>query len=278
MRLIENTAALQANLLSGDIDLASGLTIDQAIDLQQKHADRFDVAFLPSLTTNFLYLKLENPILADKRVRQAILLAIDRRSIVDRLYGGKAAVANSILSPIEASYDAKVKQWPYDPARARALLAEAGYTKGADGILVAADGTRLSLDLLVSSGIRINELLQQVLQSQLRQVGIDIVAREEPVRVLLGETARKRLFSGMMMFSWTPGPDAVPYFNYDSARIPKQGNAFGGGNYTGYSNPGMDTMLTEAMEQLDLGKRQALWNEIRRRSCRTCRRSRCITG
>lgn len=262
MRFIDSTSALMANLMSGDIYTVYGMTTDQAIDLQKREAKRFDISFPVSLTVTFLYLQLDNPILADKRVRQAIVSGIDRATIVKKLYEDKLPVATSILSSIEKSYAADLQRWPYDPAKARALLAEAGYKPGPDGVMVKADGTRLSVDLLVSSGIRIVELLQQVIQSQLKAVGIEVVAKSEPERSLLGETVRKRLFPGMTLFSWTPAPDGILYFTYHSSRIPSAANSYGGTNYTGYRNPRMDAVLDAALAELDPAKRKDMWHEI----------------
>ena len=142
-RYIENTAALQAALLAGDIDTVYGLTLDQALALEKREAARFDIAFVLALSTNSLYIQLDNPIMADIRVRRAIIQSIDRQTLVNRLYEGKVPVAHSILSPVEKSRDASVRQWKYDPAAARALLAEAGWKPGPDGILVKPDGTRI---------------------------------------------------------------------------------------------------------------------------------------
>ena len=261
-RFIENTAALQAALLAGDIDTVYGLTLDQALALEKREAARFDISFIPALSTNSLYLQLDNPILADVRVRRAIVQSIDRQTLVNRLYEGKAPVAHSILSPVEKSRDSNVKQWKFDPAAARALLAEAGWKPGPDGIMVKPDGTRLSLDLAHSSGIRVVELVGQVIQSQLKTVGIEIVIKSEPARMLLGETVRKRQFKAISMFNWTPAPDGIPYFTYHSTRIPSAENSYAGTNYMGLNDPRMDALLDGAIAELDPAKRQVLWNFI----------------
>ena len=261
-RYIENTAALQAALLAGDIDTVYGLTLDQALALEKREAARFDIAFVPALSTNSLYVQLDNPIMADIRVRRAIIQSIDRQTLVNRLYEGKVPVAHSILSPVEKSRDASVRQWKYDPAAARALLAEAGWKPGPDGILVKPDGTRLSLDLAHSSGIRVVELVGQVIQSQLKAVGIEIVIKSEPVRMLLGETVRKRQFKALSMFNWTPAPDGIPYFTYHSTRIPSAENSYTGTNYMGLRDPAMDKLLDDGIAELDPAKRQIIWNNI----------------
>ena len=85
LRHIENTAALQANLLSGDVDMVAGegigLTIDQVLALQKQHPNSFHYTFKPSLTYEHIDLKKENPLLADVRVRRALLMAMDRQTL-----------------------------------------------------------------------------------------------------------------------------------------------------------------------------------------------------
>ncbi len=262
MRLVGNTAALQANLLSGDIDMASGLTTTQALDLQKRYADRFDISFVQAFSTAYLYSQLGNSNLADKRIRQAIVLGIDRQTIVSRLFDGRLSVATSILAPVDLSYDKDIKPWPYDPARARELLAQAGYKPGTDGILERSDGTRLSLELLTMAGVGDYPLLQQVIQSQLKQIGIEIIPKSEATKELWGVTLPRRAFKGLVLGTWITCPDCIPIREFGTAGIPQESNKFGGYNYTGYSNPILDAVLTGALAELDPAKRQVMWNEI----------------
>src|SRR5690606_27306064 len=88
VRVIENTAALEANLLSGAIDAIPGevgITIDQALAFEARHGDRFAFVYKPALFFEHLDLNLENPILADRRVRRALLHAVDRERITQQL-------------------------------------------------------------------------------------------------------------------------------------------------------------------------------------------------
>ena len=262
LKVIENTAALLANLLSGDIDLSNGLTFDQSLALAKDHADRFEVRFVPSLSVAMMVPNFANPQLADKRVRQAILYGIDRRAIVAKLFENHVPVADGTLAPAEISRDPGIKKYPFDPARARALLAEAGYKPGPDKILVGPDGKKLSIDLSGASGIRLIELVEQVIQSQLRAIGVEIVVRNEPPRVLLGETVRKRSFQGMVTFTSLPSPDWIPYARFHSSRIPSTANNLGGSNYGGYANPTLDALLASAQTELDPVRRLAMWKDI----------------
>ena len=263
MRLIPSGAAVEANLLSGDVDIPFGMGFDQTRDLEAHHADRFSVVVLPgTLVTNYLYLQTESPILGDKRVRQAISMGIDKQTMVDRLFGGRYVAANSFVATADPNYDKGLKPWPYDPARARASLAEAGWTPGPDGVMRRPDGTRLSIDLIAGAGATTAGLVQQVVQSEMKQIGIEVVTKAEPFRVLDGTTMRKRLFPGMVIEWDTKAPGALPLTRFGSAGIPREANAWSGWNVTGYSNPRVDTLLKDGLAELDPAKRQVMWNEM----------------
>ena len=142
-----------------------GLTIDQVLALQKAHPDQFHYEFKPSLTYEHIDLKKENPFLQDVRVRRALLMAMDRQTMVDRLFQGKQPVAATWVNPLSPNYDADVPVVKFDPAGAKALLKEAGWTPGADGICRNAAGEKLEFEFGTTAGNRLRELQEQVLQS-----------------------------------------------------------------------------------------------------------------
>jgi peptide/nickel transport system substrate-binding protein len=268
IKTIGNTAALQTNLLSGDVDMIPGdgvgLTLDQVLALQKQYPERFAYAYKPNLNYAHIDLQLDNPILADVRVRRALLLGIDRQSMVDRLMGGRVPVANSFVNPLEPMFSADVQKYPYDPARARALLAEAGWTPGEDGIRRNAAGERLSLDFSTSAGVRARELLQEVMQSEWRRIGVETVIRNEPARTLFGETLKHRAFKGLVMFSWSSSIESTPRQMLHSGQIPTAANNFGGSDYTDFRDATMDADIDAMERELDPAKRRGLWAEMQR--------------
>jgi peptide/nickel transport system substrate-binding protein len=268
LRAIGNTAALQANLLSGDVDMVpgdgAGMTLDQVLALKAQYPDRFQYAFKPNLSYSHLDLQLDNPILADVRVRRALLMGIDRQQIVDKLMGGLVPVANSFVNPQEPEYTPDVPVYPYDPAHARALLAEAGWTPGPDGICRNAAGERLSLQFSGAAGIRARELQQQVMQSMWRAIGVETVIRNEPARTLFGETLKHRTFTGMAMFGWSGAVETSPRQVLSSGQIPSAANGWGGGNYTGFRNAQVDADIDKLERELDFAERKPLWAELQR--------------
>ncbi len=268
IKTIGNTAALQTNLLSGDVDMLPGegvgLTLDQVLALQKREPDRFAYAFKPNLSYTHIDLQLDNPILADVRVRRALLLGIDRRSMVEKLMGGRVPVANSFVSPLEPMFTGDVATYPYDPARASALLDEAGWKPGDDGIRRNEAGEPLSLDFATSTGVHSRELLQQVMQSEWRRIGVETVIRNEPARTLFGETLKHRVFKGLAMFAWSTSIESTPRQILGSSQIPSAANNWGGGNYTGFRDAAMDADIDAMEKELDPDKRRALWADMQR--------------
>ncbi|HEY5598381.1 MAG TPA: peptide ABC transporter substrate-binding protein [Kiloniellales bacterium] len=267
VQVIENTAALEANLLSGAIDMIAGelgLSIDQALAFEKRHGDRYNIVYKPGLTYEHLDLDLDNPILADRRVRQALIHALDRQALNDTLFGGKQPVAQSLVSPLDWVYEPDVPAYPFDPERARAMLEDAGWAPGPDGTRRNAAGDRLTIEIMTTAGNRSRELVAQVLQSQWRELGIDARIRNEPARVFFGETVAMRKFTGAAMFAWLSSPENVPRTTLYSDQIPTAENNWAGQNYTGYKSAEMDSLIDVIEVELDRARREALWGRLQR--------------
>ncbi len=265
VRVIDNTAALEANLLSGSIDYIAGelgLTLDQALAFEKRHAARFDTRYKAGLIYEHIDLNLDNPILGDARVRQALLLGLDREALSRQLFEGKQPVAHSFVSPLDWIAVADLPRYDYDPARAARLLDDAGWSRMRDGIRHNAAGQRLALELMTTAGNRSRETVQQVLQSQWRRLGIDVRLRNEPARVFFGETVRQRKFSAMAMYAWVSNPENVPRSTLHSKEIPHADNGFAGQNYTGFRNAEADALIAAIEIELDRAKRHALWRRL----------------
>jgi len=265
VRVIENTAALEANLLSGSIDYVAGelgVSLDQALAFEKRHGDRFQVVYKAGLIYEHIDLNLDNPILRDRRVRHALILALDRQAISERLFEGRQPVAISSVSPLDWVHATDIPDYPFDPARAKALLEEAGWRVAKGGIRENAEGQRLSLELMTTAGNRTRELVEQVLQSMWRQVGIDVRIRNEPARVFFGQTVTQRRFTGLAMYAWISSPENVPRSTLHSEEIPTVENNWAGQNTTGFRDPEMDALLDAVELELDRAKRKELWRRL----------------
>lgn len=265
VRTIENTAALVANVLSGDIDMIAGeggITMDQALSFERRHGDDFNIVFKESLIYEHIDLMLDNPFLQDIRVRKALLKGIDREAISEKLFAGRQPVAHGSVNPLDSVYLNEVPKYPFAPDAATNLLSEAGWTTGDDGIRRNSNDERLSLVLQTTAGNKTRELVAQVLQNQWKDIGVDVVIKNEPARVLFGETISKRKFTGMAMFAWFSSPKNVPRTTLHSEMIPTEENAWAGQNYTGYADQEMDQILEDLELVCEPYKNQALWERL----------------
>ncbi|MRG72660.1 peptide ABC transporter substrate-binding protein [Alphaproteobacteria bacterium HT1-32] len=265
VKAIGNTAAMEANLLSGSIDMIAGelgVTIDQAIAFEQRHRDRFDVIYKPGLVYEHIDLNLDNPILQDVRVRRALLRALDRKTLSEQLFAGKQPPAETSINPLDWIYTDDLPDNSYSPDAAIALLAEAGWTDMRNGIRHNAAGEPLRFEIMTTAGNRTRELVEQVLQSQWKAVGIDVRIRNQPARVFFGQTVTQREFTAMAMFAWISAPESVPRTTLHSTYIPTAENNYAGQNYTGYVSPEMDKLIDEVEVELDRDKRKIIWTKI----------------
>ncbi len=153
-----------------------------------RRGDRFAVQRDPGLDFSYIGVNMRDPVLKDKRVRHAIGYAINRDAIVTYLRRGLARPAIGLVPPQAWAFEPDVHTFTYDPARAKALLDEAGY-RDPDG-----DGPlpRLRLSLKISTNEE-TRLQSTVIQQDLRRVGIDLDVRSYEFATLLRRRAQGRL-------------------------------------------------------------------------------------
>ena len=197
-----------------------------------------------------------HPILGDLRVRQALAYGIDYDAIINDLAEGKVQRATS---PFELGwYRCDVQGYTFQPEKAAQLLDEAGWVMGPDGIRVAkgakyaADGTRLSLEVMGYTDFRLLEQTELVLADELKGLGVELKVRNVEQSVLFGgwsdRAARKTGDYDVLIYDTGAGinPQGHVYDLLDSSRIPTQSNDGAGGNYSRWSNPQVDAWLEEA--------------------------------
>ena len=265
VRAISNTAAMEANLISGGLDMIAGelgLSIDQAISFEKRHKQKYNVIYKPGLIYEHIDLNLENPLLQDIRVRKALIYAVDRKAISKRLFGGRQPVAHTSVNPLDWVFAEDVPTYVYDPKKSAALLDEAGWNIKKRGVRYNAKGQKLSFEIMTTAGNRTRELVEQILQSQWKAAGIDIKIKNEPARVFFGQTMTERRYSGLGMYAWMSSPENVPRTTLHSKHIPTKANNFAGQNYTSFKNAEMDQLLETIETELDKPKRKEMWNRL----------------
>ncbi len=240
------TRALELEKGSADVE-SNALPADVIVALARDRHLAVDDG--PGTVLNYIVFNLRDPILRDVRVRSAIALAINRPLLIQALYRGEARIAESLLPPEHWAYNSSVEQHPWDPARANALLDQAGYPRGAGGI-------RFHLGMKTSNDETVR-LMSVAIQEQLAQIGIALDLRSYEFATFYADLTR-----GVFQLApsrWIGGnenPDIFRYA-YASASIPPHG-----ANRGFYSNPEMDHLIAHAANTTDRQQQIADYQQI----------------
>lgn len=263
-RTIESTDTLLASALAGNVDMTLvGLTFDQAQQIAKDPNSSHKAVFTPSLTWEHIDLTLTDkdgnpyPGLSEVNVRKALLYAIDRQAIVDQLFGGLQPVSNSWLPPKHPAYDeTNIAKYEYDPEKAKQLLDEAGWKLNPSTGKREKDGKVLSVIYSTTSGNKTREQVQAVISDQWKQIGVDVVTKNEQATSFFGDTLQKRQFAGpsAFMYAWVMGPTSNLFSIVNSTQIPTEKNGFTGQNFTGYKNETVDKLTNEIQGLMDKQK------------------------
>ncbi len=195
---------------------------------------------------------------ADKRVRQAMTMLIDRETIARDVFLGYASVANGPFAPGSKQADPTVKPWPYDTGRALKLLEEAGFKDtDDDGVLNKPDGSPFKIKLTFPSKSAVYDRVTLMMKDSLAKA--HIVLERDPVEwPLLQKKLENRDFEAIML-GWSGSVDDDPYQMFDSAQMADQGD-----NVMSYNSPECDKAIESARTCVDEPKRTELWRQAHR--------------
>ena len=270
-RTIDNSAALTANLLAGDIDYIAGelgVMLDEAISFEKRlkssKPGKFEVVYKQGLTYEHIDLPVDKAPFTDIRMRRALLYGLNRTAISRQIFGGKQTEAVSGINPLDTVYTDDVLKYPYDPKQAGDLLDAMGWKLGDDGFRHNDKNEKLRLSLATTAGNRTRETIAQAMQSDLRKIGIELTIDLQPARVLFGDTMRERKFTGGAMYAWMSAPQSIPKTTLYSKMIPTKENNWAGQNYTGYASPSMDKIIDDLDTVCAPDKNLALWHDLQK--------------
>ncbi|WP_071458755.1 ABC transporter substrate-binding protein [Bacillus massilinigeriensis] len=240
----ENSARLNA-LNTGEVDLIDGVNFSDVDSIKKN--DKLQAFFRPSLNVAYLGLNNERGPLKDKKVRQALNYAVDKKALIDAFYAGAAEAAVNPMPETVAGYNDAVKDYEYDPEKAKQLLKEAGYEKGFEIELWAMPVARPYMP----DGKKVAEAIQ----SNFEKVGVKskIVSFEWPTYL---EKARKGE-ADTFLLGWTGDNGDADNFLY----VLLDEDSIGSNNYTYYKNPKVHELFTKAQSTNDQSEREKLYKE-----------------
>jgi peptide/nickel transport system substrate-binding protein len=207
----------------------------------------------------FLGFNTRRPFFDTRAERQAIALAIDRQAIVDGIMGGHNTVGRSLVTPVHRAFDrtsAALTRPHADTSTARALLEGAGWRdRNGDGVREDASGRPFRFALMVWQGSGSYQEMAQVIQAQLRAVGVAVeVDVVEFNRFLAQIEGREREFDAAIG-NWTDN------LRKDDAQLFHSRNAAGPRAWTGFASPRTDALMDSLAITLDPARARALWRE-----------------
>ncbi len=205
IKIIPDATTRALEMKKGSIDLILG-TGGVPPDYLQVLASDPDLRVVTRPGNNYYYvgINLMDPLLADRRVRRAIGIAVDRSSIIRSLFHGAAVPATGILAPHHWSYEPNVLRLSYDPNSASRLLDQAGY-RDPDG---SGPATRFDLTLKLST-IEFRRTVATAVQSDLEAVGIGVKIRSYEWATFFSDINRGNFQLCMLMWVGESDPDIL---------------------------------------------------------------------
>ena len=239
------TRALELRKGSADITPSNSLTSDMVLSLKQEPS--LEVLSPPGTVLAYMGFNLRDPILKDRRVRQALAYAMDRRPLIHYLWRDFARPANSVLPPESWAYS-NTANYDYDPEHARKLLDEAGYPIH--------NGVRFHLTMKTSTE-ESSRLMAAVFQQQLRDVGIVLDIRTFEFATFFADVTHGEF--QMYSLRWVGGNEDPDIFDlvFHSSRFPPNGS-----NRGYYSNMRVDALIDQGRRELDQAKRKQIYAEL----------------
>jgi len=261
MRIIPDMATMFLELRANGIDEIGdppGLTPLQYT--RQTEAPYFRKNFNKyrylSFTYTYLGYNLKSPLFMDKRVRQALAHAVDKDAIISGVLLGLGKPATGPLKPGTWPYNPNVLIYPYDPAKAKVLLAEAGWkdTNG-DGILDK-DGRPFAFELITNQGNEVRAKCAEIIQENLAKIGIDVKIRILEWAAFVNDFINKRQFDATIL-GWTIPPDPDLYDVWHSSKT-RPGEL----NFISYANSEVDDLLEKGRGTFDQKERKRCYDRI----------------
>lgn len=254
VRVIPDLATMFLELKAGGLDLM-GLT---PIQYKRQTDDRFfreDYRKYRYLANAYTYLgyNLLEPKFKDRRVRQALSYAIDKEEIIKVVMLGLGVPATGPYKPGLWFYNPDVKKYPFDPAKALALLKEAGWEdRDGDGILDKG-GEPFEFTVMTNEGNPVRQRTAVVIQERLKKIGIRMKIRVIEWSAFINDFIDKKDFEATIL-GWTTGFEPDQFDIWHSSKTGKKEL-----NFISFKNPEVDELLEKGRRTFDQEKRKAIY-------------------
>jgi peptide/nickel transport system substrate-binding protein len=250
IKIIPDNSTRESELRKGSVDLAINADFDPVTVEGLRRAGGLKVEVIDGTNIAHLGINLQDPVLKDQRVRQALAYAIDREAIIRDVLRGQGRAAQSILPPSQWAFEPAVAKYEHDPERARKLLDEAGKA-GKDG------QPRIKLSLKTST-LSIARKIGETLQEQMRGVGVELELQPLERQKLQQDMSDGNFQLYLNILVGGNQSTDIFKFVYSSQSIPPNGQ-----NRSRYNNLRVDKLLDEA-QLASAERRKEIFSQIQK--------------
>ncbi|GAA0732999.1 ABC transporter substrate-binding protein [Clostridium oceanicum] len=249
---VTNHNTLQAELKNHTVDIANTQDMKKA-DVEEIKKEGYNVTTYPDYMFQYMGFNLRKPIFKDKKIRQAFMYAIDRKSMLDKLIEGRGMSINTALLPNTWAYPKEgLNEYKYNVEKAKSLMKEAGWNEK-NGVLVNKKGEKFDVTLKVPTGSKPREQSALIIQEALKKIGVNVKIETMEFPTLMTQVVKNHEFDLYLMgntLSSDPDPKA---FWSSKAVSDKKGEV--GYNIVGYKNSQVDKIIEEGLSTIDRTKR-----------------------
>lgn len=210
----------------------------------------------PSFTYTYMGYNLNNDLFKDINVRKAISLAVDKQKLIDAVLLGLGSIASGPYPPVSWAYNEDIKDDGYNPEKANKLLEESGWVINPKTGIREKNKKQFSFTLITNQGNKMRKLSCEIIQAQLKAVGIDVRVRIQEWSSFIHQYIDKRQFDAIVI-GWSLPVDPDNYSTWHSSQ-----RSEGQYNFTGYSNPEVDRLLEQGRTEFDMNKRKKIYRRL----------------
>ena len=251
-----NTNTMLMQLMAGKLDMTMpgiGLNVPQAQVAEENGlTNTFNLTYIPSVYWEHITLNVEDQFLKDVNLRKALMFALDRQEMVRKIFSNKRIVVNGPMPPSMSAYSKQLDgTYPYDPAKARDVLTEAGYTWNSSGALINPEGKEVVIDLETPAGYAVRE---QEVEFTLKYWKDNLGISGNYVPKSWGALADDWTYGTFQgcLFAWGSDPAEIcSYTLYNSDQIPTEENGYEGQNFTRISDAELDHWTKTCADTVD---------------------------
>jgi peptide/nickel transport system substrate-binding protein len=240
------------NLLKGTVDFVESIAPKSVSTV--KRNKNVNVVKYDTARFDYMGFNLTNPIFQDVKVREALALGLDRKSIVDKVMLKNAKLASGPFHPLTSLYNKSVQPLPYNVKEAQKLLAEAGWKKGSSGLLEK-NGKVFEIEVAYNQGNKIREQIATIAAQQWKTLGIKASPRSYEWSIFLDRIDNAKI--DMWIGAWGLGTSGDQFGLWHSSEFGPSGN-----NGPRVNDPKVDKLLEEFRGELDGNKRAKLYHQV----------------